>query len=123
MKNIKRGDIIYVDLGQHPKSSVQSGVRPCIVVSNNKNNWFANVLNVLPFSAQLKDNPVHVRIRPNDVNGYCEKESDCLTEQIVTIDKSKVIIKAGHIPKDTEVMKSINKAICVQLDLRVKDIE
>lgn len=38
MKNIKRGDIIYVDLGQHPKSSVQSGVRPCIVVSNNRNN-------------------------------------------------------------------------------------
>lgn len=73
MKNIKRGDIIYVDLGQHPKSSVQSGVRPCIVVSNNRNNWFANVLNVLPFSAQLKDNPVHVRINPDDVNGYCEK--------------------------------------------------
>ena len=117
MKNIKRGDIIYVDLGQHPKSSVQSGVRPCIVVSNNRNNWFANVLNVLPFSAQLKDNPVHVRINPDDVNGYCEKESDCLTEQIVTIDKRKIIVKVGHIVADSEVIKNINAALCLQLGL------
>ena len=38
MKQIIRGDVIYVDLGQHPKTSIQSGVRPCVVVSNNKNN-------------------------------------------------------------------------------------
>ena len=40
MKQIIRGDVIYVDLGQHPKTSIQSGVRPCVVVSNNKNNKF-----------------------------------------------------------------------------------
>jgi len=27
-----RGDIIYIDLGNKAKSSVQSGLRPCLVV-------------------------------------------------------------------------------------------
>lgn len=123
MEVVKRGDIVYVDLGQHPKSSVQSGIRPCLVVSNDKNNRFANILCVLPFSSKIKENPVHVRIKPENVKGFCEKESDCLVEQITTIDKRKVIVKVGHISKDAEIMKSINKAICVQLDLKLKDIE
>ena len=32
MKQIERGDIVYVDLGQHSNSSIQSGFRPCVVV-------------------------------------------------------------------------------------------
>ena len=48
MKQIIRGDVIYIDLGQYPKSSVQSGVRPCVVVSNNANNKYAKVLCVCP---------------------------------------------------------------------------
>ena len=34
MRQIMRGDVIYVDLGQHPNSSIQSGIRPCVVISN-----------------------------------------------------------------------------------------
>ena len=30
---IKRGDIIIADLGQH-ETSIQSGIRPCVVMSN-----------------------------------------------------------------------------------------
>ena len=30
---IKRGDIIIADLGQH-ETSIQSGIRPCVVRSN-----------------------------------------------------------------------------------------
>ena len=119
MKQIKRGDIIYVDLGQHPKSSVQSGVRPCIVVSNNKNNRFANVLCVLPFSSKIKEIPVHVIVSPGDVNGFFERKSDCLAEQIVTIDRRKVISKVGHIEEESEVMKSINEAMQLQLGLNM----
>ena len=36
MRQIMRGDVIYVDLGQHPNSSIQSGIRPCVVISNNQ---------------------------------------------------------------------------------------
>ena len=32
---IRRGDILWADLGMFPTTSVQGGVRPVIVVSNN----------------------------------------------------------------------------------------
>lgn len=117
MNNIKRGDVIYVDLGQHANSSIQSGMRPCVVLSNNKSNRYSTNLCVCPFSGKLKDNPVHVKVKPSDVQGYFLKESDCLAEQIVTIDKKQVVSKVGHIPEDSEIMQKINQAVCVQLGL------
>lgn len=117
MMSFNRGDVIYIDLGQHPKSSVLSGIRPCIVISNNKNNRYTHILNVCPCSCKLKDIPVHVRILPKNVNGYFEKESDFLAEQIVTVDKRKVISKVGSINNDSEVMSKINEVIKLQLGL------
>ena len=117
MKDIKRGDVIYVDLGQHANSSIQSGLRPCVVLSNNINNRYSTNLCVCPFSGKLKDNPVHVKVKPSDVDGYFLKESDCLAEQIVTIDKKQVASKVGHIPEDSEIMQKINRAVCMQLGM------
>ena len=117
MKDIKRGDVIYVDLGQHANSSIQSGLRPCVVLSNNINNRYSTNLCVCPFSGKLKDNPVHVKVKPSDVDGYFLKESDCLAEQIVTIDKKQVVSKVGHIPEDSEIMQKINRAVCMQLGM------
>ena len=117
MKDIKRGDVIYVDLGQHANSSIQSGLRPCVVLSNNINNRYSTNLCVCPFSGKLKDNPVHVKVKPSDVDGYFLKESDCLAEQIVTIDKKQVVSKVGHIPEDSEIMQKINRAVRMQLGM------
>ena len=117
MTEFKRGDIIYVDLGQHGNSSVQSGMRPCIVVSNNKSNKYAPILCVCPFSGKIKDNPVHVKVKPSDVSGYFLKDSDCLAEQIVTIDKKMVVSKVGHIPDESAIMGKINAAMRMQLEL------
>ena len=39
---IRRGDILWVDLGMFPTTSVQGGVRPVIVVSNNKANTYSS---------------------------------------------------------------------------------
>ena len=116
-KELKRGDIVYIDLGQHPKSSVQSGIRPCLVVSNAKNNRYAKTINVLPFSSKAKKMPVHVLVEPNDVKGHFVKMSECMAEQITTIDKSKIIVKVGHIHEASDVMKRVNEAIRLQLEL------
>lgn len=117
MKDIKRGDILYIDLGQHVNSSVQSGMRPCIVMSNNVNNRYSTTLCVCPFSGKIKENPVHVKVKPSDVKGYFLKDSDCLAEQITTVDKRQIVSKVGHIPEDSEVMIAINKAVCIQLEI------
>lgn len=72
---IVRGNIIYVDLGQHSKkNSRQFGVRPCLVVSNPK----SNILSVCPCTTQYEDkkpNPVHVKVTAKDVKGYEMKPS------------------------------------------------
>ena len=117
MKDIKRGDILYIDLGQHANSSVQSGMRPCIVMSNNVNNRYSTTLCVCPFSGKIKENPVHVKVKPSDVKGYFLKDSDCLAEQITTVDKKQIVSKVGHIPEDSEVMRAINKAVFIQLEI------
>jgi len=115
---IKRGDVIYVDLGQHPKSSVQSGYRPCIVVSNNKSNRFSTVFNVIPCTGRIKENnPVHVKLSPDDVNGYLEKVSDAMAEQIVTVDRVHVTGKVGYVSPDSEAIHLINQAIIRQYGL------
>ena len=116
-KELKRGDIVYIDLGQHPKSSVQSGIRPCLVVSNAQNNRYAKTINVLPFSSKAKNMPVHVMVEPKDVKGHFVKTSECMAEQITTVDKNKIIVKVGHIHEESEVMKKINEAIRLQLAL------
>ncbi len=51
---IRRGDILWADLGMFPTTSVQGGVRPVIVVSNNKANTYSSVITVVPLTSILK---------------------------------------------------------------------
>ena len=116
-KEIYRGDIMYADLGQHVKSSVQSGERPCVVVSNNINNKNSTVIVVCPCTTKLKKThmPTHIKISKDDVRGYMSSDSLLLAEQITVISKHKVLFKMGHIPNDSLVMNEINGAIKRQL--------
>lgn len=116
-EKLYRGDVIYANLGQHPNSSVQSGNRPCIVVSNDKSNQCSEVYNVLPCTRRIKKNPIHVRVMPSDVRGYFERESDILAEQIMTIGENQITSKVGVIPSDSEISHLINRAIIQQLNL------
>ena len=47
----KRGDIYYVDFGEKDGSK-QGGVRPALVVSNNKANKHSPVVTVVPLSVE-----------------------------------------------------------------------
>lgn len=118
VKDIRRGDIIYAVLNGVPKSSVQKGERPCLVLSNNKSNQYSTILNVYPLTGQLKDNPVHVVVNPEEVKGYLQKTSDFLGEQPTTIDRIQVIDKVGHIDEDSALMEELEKAIAIQFGFR-----
>lgn len=59
----KRGDIYFVNFGNNVKSFKQSGIRPALVVSNNKANYNSPVVTVVPLTKQVwkKPNlPTHV---------------------------------------------------------------
>lgn len=118
LRDIRRGDVIYAVLTGVPKSSVQKGERPCVVLSNNKSNQYSTILNVYPFTRKLKHNPVHVVVNPEDVKGYLPNESDFLGEQPMTIDRKQVISKVGHIDEDSALMNALELAIAKQFDFR-----
>ena len=117
MRQIMRGDVIYVDLGQHPNSSIQSGIRPCVVISNNQNNKYSKVISVCPCTGRVTKKKVitHILVTTKDVNGYFQKNSILLIEQITVVEKKQIISKVGHILRDSEVMKKVNCLIKKQL--------
>lgn len=112
-EHIKRGDIYCIDLG-YKHGCVQGGRRPVLVVSNDTNNRFSNIINVIPFTSKEKTNlPMHVV-----VNGYgLAKQSIVMPEQICTFNKYDVdpYDYVGHIDRDTETMRRIDAAIKLQL--------
>ena len=76
---LNKGDVVYADLGQHPRSSIQSGVRPCVIVSCNADNHIEGnpIVNVCPCSAQheKKKRKSHILITKDDVDGYLDRKS------------------------------------------------
>lgn len=117
-KTYKRGQILYVDLGHKPEG-VQGGLRPCVVVSNDASNHkYAPQITVCALTTKLKNNPVHVIVKPDDIKGYSLlKESDFLPEDITTVSKNKVCATMGYIPGNAEIMNQINYVLAKQLGL------
>ena len=66
----QRGDIWSADLGSHPNSSVQSGCRPVIILSNNIGNVHADTVNIVPMTRHLKkpELPCHTEITPEHIS-------------------------------------------------------
>lgn len=62
----KRGDIYYVDFGQNIDSNKQCGIRPAVIVSNNRANEHSPVITVVPLTSRTykkRSLPTHVFIQ------------------------------------------------------------
>ena len=122
-REIKRGDIYWVDFGLSTGSE-QGGVRPAVIIQNNIGNKFSPTVIVCPITSRFKKKelPTHVRIRNYKESGLLE-ESQVLTEQISTKDKLSITGYIGTIDKET--MKEIDKAIeiSVQVGNAINPIE
>ena len=90
---IRRGDILWAELGMFPTTSVQGGVRPVIVVSNNKANTYSSVITVVPLTSRIYKKrylPTHVFISKYDMTGI-RKGSLALAEQVMSISTKCII--------------------------------
>ena len=113
---MKRGDIFYVDFGKNHDSHKQSGVRPAVVVSNNKANTNSPVITVVPLSARTWKKrylPTHVLIPKREGNGL-KKTSMALAEQVETLDKRCLGEKIGEI-SDEMIMEKLTVALQIQI--------
>ena len=112
---IKRGDMFYADLSP-VVGSEQGGVRPVLVIQNNTGNKYSPTVIVSAITSQLGKNklPTHIELSSEEFG--LKSDSIILTEQIRTIDKSRLKEKIGHI-NDTKVMSRIDNALGVSFGL------
>lgn len=90
---ISRGDILIVDFGT-ATGSEQGGIRPAVVIQNDKGNTYSPTLLVAPITSRMKKPmPTHM-----NVGTECGlmTESTILYEQTRVIDKSRVLKEVGH---------------------------
>ncbi len=112
---IKRGDMYYADLSP-VIGSEQGGIRPVLIVQNDTGNKYSPTVIAAAITSQTGKNklPTHIQIGTN--SGGLKSDSIVLTEQIRTIDKSRLREKIGHID-DSNLMNKINNAIFISFGL------
>lgn len=115
LMDIKWGDVVYVDFTDNSRNSEQNGIRPAIIIQNDKGNEHSPTTIVVPITSQeKKPMPTHVMVKP--YQSGLNKVSTIMCEQIRTIDKSRIISKVGHI--DTEwLIEKIKRSLTISFNL------
>lgn len=104
---IRRGDVFYADLGNQ-RGSVESGIRPVLVIQNDDGNLNGATLLVAPLTTQIKKTYIPAHEMLLEADGLIE-ESMVLCEQITTIDKTQIHSFICHV--SAEAMARVTKAI------------
>ena len=107
---VRRGDIYYADLSP-VVGSEQGGIRPVLVIQNNIGNRHSPTIICAAITSKM--NKANIEISTRDYN--IVKNSVILLEQIRTIDKQRLKEYVCHI--DSAMMKKVDEAICVSLNL------
>lgn len=112
--SIKRGDMYYADLSP-VIGSEQGGVRPVLIIQNDVGNKYSPTVIAAAITSQTTKNrlPTHININSSEYG--LVKDSVILTEQIRTIDKSRLKEKIGQI--DPLTMNLVNNALGVSFGL------
>ena len=89
------------------KGSIQCGLRPVLVTSNDVGNHYSTIVEVCPISSQVHKAklPTHVIL---DTNTGLKQKSYVMFEQKQTIDQSELIELAGEVPYS--MTKEIDRA-------------
>lgn len=112
---VKRGDMFYADLSP-VVGSEQGGVRPVLIIQNDVGNKHSPTVIAAAITSQTGKSKLPTHIEIGSQNNGLKADSVILTEQIRTIDKSRLKEKIGHI-NDEHVMAELNNALGVSFGL------
>jgi mRNA interferase MazF len=115
-RKIRRGDIYYAYLNP-VVGSEQGDCRPVLVVQNDAGNEHSPTIVVVPFTRNLRKNPLptHVLIPKSCGLG---RDSLVLAEQIRTIDRSRLSNYIGRISQEVQTAIDTALVVCVGLEKR-----
>jgi len=106
---MKRGDIYRADLDP-VRGSEQGGIRPVLIVQNDRGNQSSPTVIAVPLTSRQKHTrqPTHVRIDPPD--GGLRRPSLALCEQVRTLEKTRLIrylgtLSAGSLRRVEEALR------------------
>ena len=109
-----RGDVVWVDFGD-TIGSEQGGIRPAVIIQNEKGNQCSPCLIVAIMTSKDKKPMVtHVSVNPSIETGL-KKPTITMMEQVRTIDKSRILGWSGKLGE--RMMECIDKAIVASLGL------
>ena len=116
MHNLRRGQLWLADLGtiQGCDDHIKRGVRPVVIVSNNKANENSPVIHVVPVTTKVRRRlylPTHVFLNGFYTPGL-QSHSAATCEQVQAINTTDLIEKIGKLSR-TQMLK-VSLALAVQ---------
>lgn len=109
---IHRGDVYYADLSP-VIGSEQGGLRPVVVIQNDKGNRYSKTIIVAPISKKMSKPPIPTHVIFSDTS--LSYVSMILCEQLRTIDKQR--LGQWITTLDEKTIAKIDHAICVSLGI------
>lgn len=111
---MKRGDVFYADL-RPVIGSEQGGIRPVLIIQNDIGNKHSPTVICAAITSKMNKAklPTHIELSCSEYD--MDKDSVILLEQLRTIDKKRLKDKICHL--DGEIMKKVNKALLISLEL------
>lgn len=109
---VKYGDVFWVDLNNRCTGNYnhkQKGIRPRVIIGNNENNNYCELLQIIPLSTKKDHLPQHKSIMIKGVVNYP------LPEQIMTIHRSLIRGKMCHL--NEENLLKVRESMRIQFNL------
>ncbi len=111
---MKRGDVYYADL-RPVVGSEQGGIRPVLIVQNDVGNKHSPTVICAAITSKMNKAKLPTHIELSALRYDMDKDSVILLEQLRTIDKKRLKDKVCHL--DNEIMKRVNRALMISLEL------
>ena len=114
-RKIRRGQIYLANL-EPIIGSEQGGVRPVLIIQNNKGNKHSGTTIAAPITTKRIPNRLPVHVYTFAGNSGLPQNSSVMLEQIRVLDKSRLTDYIGHI--DAQTMDKLENAIDISLGLK-----
>lgn len=103
IQDFKRFDVVLVDFGKDVIGSEQAGIRPAIIIQNDKGNKFSANTIVMPLTSEHKklNQPTHTLLKHDEYNGLSE-DSVVLGECLRHVSEKRIIKYMGYLNSDND---------------------